>query len=305
MTSTIPIGISACLLGEKVRYDGGHKRDAFLTDRLGPYVEWVPVCPEVESGMGIPRETLRLIQVDDQVRMVSQKGHDHTAAMQQFTARRVQELASKALCGYVLKRSSPSCGMERVRVYPQSGMPVKTGRGLYAEGLMAHFPHLPVEEEGRLQDPRLRENFISRIFSIYRWQQLMAQGLSRKTLMDFHQSCKYLLMAHNQEGTRRLGRIVASPDRYETLEALADAYLQAFTQVMHRPPSRQNHTNVLQHMAGYVSDHLEPDDRKERLPLIVPVTMLRHYVRKFEVVYLQDQVYLYPHPAELMLLNQI
>lgn len=316
MTSPIYIGISSCLLGENVRYDGGHKRNIFLTDILGKYVEWVPVCPEVESGMGIPRDTLRLIQVDDQVRMVTQKGADHTAAMREYTARRVQELADNRLCGYVLKRSSPSCGMERVKVYQPSGMPINTGRGLFAEGLLNAFPNLPVEEEGRLQDPRLRENFISRVFSVYRWRELVDGGLSRAGLIAFHQAYKYLLMAHNQEGLRRLGRLLAAPEKFEHVEALADAYLEAFTEVMKRTPSRRNHTNALHHMAGYVSDQLDEADRheltdmiheyrEERLPLIVPITMLRHYIRKFEVAYLQDQVYLYPHPAELMLLNQV
>lgn len=311
------IGVSSCLLGNEVRFDGGHKRDPFLTDMLGRYVEWIAVCPEVEMGLGTPRETLRLQRQGSHVRLIMPKtDEDHTATMRAYAERRTRELERENLDGYILKKDSPTCGMERVRIYEVNGIPHRDGVGMFAEALMKRFPHLPVEEEGRLHDPRLRENFISRVFAYRRWREMSAQGITRAALMRFHEQHKFLLMAHTQEGTRRLGRLLANAKQFSSNEALAEAYLSEFTQVMRRTPTMRNHTNVLQHLAGYVSDHLDPDDRQEMtatihdyrrgvLPLIVPVTLLRHYVRKFKVPYLQDQVYLNPHPHELMLLNQL
>lgn len=312
----IRIGISSCLLGEKVRFDGGHKRDAFLVETLGHHVEWVPVCPEVEVGMCTPRPSVRLVLIENGIHMIAKDGTDFTDDMQAYTIRRAAELVSENLSGYILKRSSPSCGMERVRIYDQEGFPRDKGAGLFATGLMEAFPHLPVEEEGRLHDHRLRENFVSRVFAHYRWQQLIKTGLTRARLIQFHQAHKYLLMAHNQDATRRLGRIAANPDAYETIEQMGEVYFGDFVTIMKRTPSRRNHTNALHHMAGYVSDQLDKDDRKEladmihqyrqeQLPLIVPITMIRHYVRKFDTTYLKDQVYLHAHPEELMLLNQL
>lgn len=313
----VRIGVSTCLLGEKVRFDGGHKRDTFLVDVFGRYVEWAPVCPEVEMGLGTPREPIRLIQQGDDIRFLMFKsGIDHTERMQNYAARRVEELGKEDLCGYVFKKNSPSCGMERVRVYQPSGIANRTGRGLFADALMKSFPHLPVEEEGRLRDARLRENFISRVFAYQRWQRATENGITRAALTRFHERHKFLLMAHNQTGTRRLGRLLGTPQHFSDDGALADAYLQEFSNVMRRAPTLRNHTNVLQHMAGYFSKELTPDDRQELtdmihqyrqgyLPLIVPITLIRHYVRKLDVTYLRNQVYLDPHPHELMLLNQL
>jgi uncharacterized protein YbgA (DUF1722 family)/uncharacterized protein YbbK (DUF523 family) len=313
----VRIGISTCLLGEKVRFDGGHKRDPFLVDSFGRYVEWLPVCPEVEMGLGTPRESLRLVAYGSEIQFIMPKsGADHTTGMRDYAAKRVQELERENLSGYVLKKDSPSCGMERVRVYQNSGMPARNGRGLFAGALMKHFPHLPVEEEGRLRDPRLRENFISHVFAYKRWQLMAAEGITRRALTRFHEHHKYLLMAHNQVGTRRLGKIIGNPKQHDNDEHMAAAYLDEFTAVMRRTPTLQNHTNALQHIAGYFSKDLDPDDREELtktihqyrqelLPLIVPITLICHYVRKFKVPYLLDQIYLNPHPHELMLLNQL
>ena len=312
----VRIGISSCLLGERVRYDGGHKRDDYLVDVVGRYVEWIPVCPEVEAGMGTPRETVQLTRVDGDVRMLTKAGADHTDVMDWFARQRVQSLEQARLSGYILKSRSPSCGMERVPVVQPEGAALRNGHGVFARRLMEALPHLPVEEEQRLQNPRVRENFISRVFACYRWLQLAATGLTRHSLMGYHRAYKYLLMAHSQEGTRRLGRLLAKPERYATTAELADAYLDEFNRVMKRTPSRRNHTNVLQHMAGYVSDRLDSRTRRELtrmiqkyreelLPLIVPVVMLRHYVREFDITYLKDQTYLHPFPGELMLLNQL
>jgi uncharacterized protein YbgA (DUF1722 family)/uncharacterized protein YbbK (DUF523 family) len=320
MTTDLPkprLGVSACLLGEEVRYNGGHKRDRFLTDVLGPYVSWVPVCPEVEIGLGTPRPAIRLVQIGigEETRLVApDSGADHTVAMRTCAERRVAELAGMALSGYVLKKGSPSCGMERVKVYGGQGMPAKEGRGLFAEALLRLLPELPVEEEGRLNDPALRENFVSRIFAYDRFQREERAGWTRASLTRFHERHKFLLMARNQAGMRRLGRLLGSASREVRAEDLARDYLRGFTMVLSRPASRRGHTNVLQHLAGFVSDGLDGADREELtraietyrrglLPLIVPITLLRHHTRRQEIAYLADQVYLEPHPYELMLLN--
>jgi uncharacterized protein YbgA (DUF1722 family)/uncharacterized protein YbbK (DUF523 family) len=311
------LGVSSCLLGQQVRFDGGHKHDRWVTDVLGAYVDFVPVCPEVEVGMGTPRETIRLERAGSSVRLVAPaSGTDHTASMHAFAEKRTVALASLHLCGYILKKDSPSCGMERVRVYDRRGVPSRDGRGVFADALMRRFPALPIEEEGRLNDPRLRENFVTRIFAHQRWLQLEHQGLTRARLFRFHEQHKYVMMARNQAGMRRLGNLLGSAARRTDLARLGHEYLEGFAATMQRVPTPKNHTNVLQHMSGYFSKELEAGDREElthtieayrlgRLPLVVPVTLIRHYVRKLHVAYLADQVYLHPHPAELMLLNHV
>jgi uncharacterized protein YbgA (DUF1722 family)/uncharacterized protein YbbK (DUF523 family) len=309
-------GISSCLLGEQVRYDGGHKRDAFLVDLFGKYVEWVPVCPEMEMGLGVPRPNLRLIDQDGDIRMVAPTtGKDHTAGMNFFLRQRIRQLEDEHLAGFVFKRSSPSCGLERVRVY-KNGIPTGRGQGLFAAAITTQFPTLPAEEEGRLNDPRLRENFVSRVFAYQRWTDTHKQRFTRRALMEFHATHKYLLLAHNQQGMRRIGELLARPQEFSTTSELATAYWKGFSDVMKRTPSRRNHTNALQHIAGYFSDRLDIGDRQEltsaiqsyrlgNVPLIAPITLLRHYVRKLGEPYLETQVYLNPHPDELMLLNQL
>ncbi len=311
------IGVSACLLGQEVRYNGGHKRDAFLADTFGRYVEWVAVCPEVEVGMGTPRPPIRLERQGEEVRLVMPStGEDYTDAMRSWAGRRVEALAGMDLDGYVLKKDSPSCGMERVKVYPGAGAPSKDGRGLFAEALMARLPDLPVEEEGRLNDPPLRENFIARVFVHHRWREGEREGWTRASLMRFHERHKFLLMARNQNGMRRLGRLLGDSGKQTPAAELAAAYRQGLTEVLRRPATRRGHTNVLQHLAGYVSDSLDPADRAELaetikryrlglVPLIVPLTLIRHHVRRQGVEYLQGQAYLEPHPYELMLLNHV
>lgn len=232
----IRLGISACLLGEPVRFDGGHKRDPFLVESLGPFVEWVLVCPEVESGLDAPRESMRLVQADGQIRLLTNKtAQDHTARMHGYARRRVEELAEGDLFGFVLKKDSPTCGLERVKVYGTAGIPVRSGRGLFADALVRRFPLLPVEEEGRLNDPRLRENFVARIFAYRRLTALFATRWSMGDMVRFHTAHKLTLMAHRPLAYQRLGRLVASgkalarrefQDRYSTefmtaLEAIA------------------------------------------------------------------------------------
>jgi len=320
MSAALPkvrIGISACLLGQEVRYNGGHKRDAFLTDTFGRYVEWVAVCPEVEVGMGTPRPPIRLERRGEEIRLVMPStGEDYTDAMRSWGQRRVAALKEMDLDGYVLKKDSPSCGMERVKVYSGEGAPSKDGRGLFAETLMARLPDLPVEEEGRLNDPPLRENFIARVFVHHRWREGEREGWTRASLMRFHERHKYLLMARNQNGMRRLGRLLGDSGKGTPNPELAAAYRQGLTEVLRRPATRRGHANVLQHLAGYVSDALDTADRAELaetieryrlglVPLIVPLTLIRHHVRRQGVEYLQGQAYLEPHPYELMLLNHV
>jgi uncharacterized protein YbgA (DUF1722 family)/uncharacterized protein YbbK (DUF523 family) len=315
---SIRIGISSCLLGQKVRYDGGHKRDRFATDVLEPFVEWVPLCPEIEIGLGIPRPTIRLERRPEggERLVMPSTGEDLTRPMADWAESRVGTLLELDLCGYILKKDSPSCGMERVKVYDSNGVPARDGTGVFAEVLLRRAPHLPVEEEGRLNDPRLRENFIARVFACRRWKQLKKEGLTRAGLMDFHARHKYLCMARNQAGMRRLGRLLGSAGKADSTAGLARAYLDEFSAVMRRPPSRKGHTNALQHLAGYVSDELDPADRAELttaiddyrqglLPLIVPLTLVRHHARRQDQKYLLEQAYLSPHPHELMLLNHV
>jgi uncharacterized protein YbgA (DUF1722 family)/uncharacterized protein YbbK (DUF523 family) len=312
----IRIGISACLLGDEVRFDGGHKRDGFLADTLGPFVEWVRVCPEVEMGLGTPRETLRLTRGAEGVRMLTTRTQiDHTEGMRRWARRRLGELAREDLSGYVLKKDSPSCGMERVKVYSGHGMPERSGRGVFAEALLDRFPHLPVEEEGRLSDPRLRENFIERVFAYRRLRDLFAGRWTPGALVAFHTAHKMALLSHSTTRYRELGRLVADA-RGLPREELRDRYAALFMETLSRVATPRRHTNVLQHMAGHLKNRLDADSKRELAeaideyrrgltPLVVPLTLLRHYVRLFRIDYLAGQTYLEPHPRELMLRNRV
>ena len=312
----IRVGISSCLLGKEVRFDGGHKRDRYLTDTLGIFFEWVPVCPEVELGLGTPRETLRLIGEPESPRLVFRKtGGDITDEMQGWSQKRLEPLAKQDLSGYILKSDSPSCGMERVRVYGTGGMPSKTGVGIYARALLDRFPFLPVEEEGRLHDIPLRENFVERVFCYRRWRDLVAGGLTRGKLVEFHTRHKLLLMAHSPKHYTELGRVVANAKAMSP-SALEQTYGELFMTALKVKATTKKHTNVLQHILGYLKKSLEPRDKAEMLavladyakglvPLVVPLTLLKHYLSRFEVAYVLDQVYLNPHPKELMLRNHV
>ena len=312
----IRIGVSACLLGEKVRFDGGHKRNPYLVETFGHYVEWVPVCPEVELGLGTPRETLRLVRISNDIRLLMPKtGADHTEAMRAYVVHRLAELAEEDLSGYVLKKDSPSCGMERVRIFDAHGVPAKSGQGLFAEALLQHFPNLPVEEEGRLTDPHLRENFIERVFAYARLRSLFSGRWKVGDLIAFHTAHKLLLMAHSPHAYQDLGRLVAEAKSVPRAE-LRDHYESEFMGALREMATTKRHANVLQHMVGYFSKQLDSDSRQELqallqdyragfLPLVVPLMLIRHYVRKCDVTYLRGQVYLEPHPKELMLRNHV
>ncbi|MEN8158832.1 MAG: DUF523 and DUF1722 domain-containing protein [Myxococcota bacterium] len=310
------VGISSCLLGEEVRFDGGHKRDRFLTDQLGPFVEWVPVCPEVELGMGIPREAVQLARDGARLRMVGTKnGRDWTAAMERFARARVRALAKLELCGYVLKKDSPSCGMERVTVRAPNGARRREGRGLFAAALLASDPARPGEEEERLNDPVLRENWIERLFAHRRLRSLLAGRFSFGRLVAFHTAHELQLMAHSPEATRRLGRLVANAKRMER-KGLRARYARELMEALAVHATRRRHVNVLQHCLGYLRGRLDAparralgaqvaDYRAGLVPLVVPITLIRHTVERLGIEHLAGQVYLEPHPRELMLRNHV
>jgi len=316
--TTVPLrlGISRCLLGDEVRFDGGHKRDNFLTDVLGPYVEWVPVCPEVEAGLGTPREAMRLVGDPQKPRLVTIKsGTDHTRALETMTTNRIAELKELDLSGFVFKRGSPSCGVERVRVYTEHGMPSHNGIGIFARAFIEHFPLIPVEEEGRLCDAPLRENFIERVFCYRRYQDLLQNGVTRQAVVRFHTIHKYLLLAHSAQHYQFLGRLVGQAERHRPKE-LALKYGELFMKALAVKATVRKHVNVLQHILGYFKTQLGAPEKAELLgvigdyhqgltPLIVPLTLIKHYVHLFDVGYIREQVYLNPHPKELMLRNHV
>jgi uncharacterized protein YbgA (DUF1722 family)/uncharacterized protein YbbK (DUF523 family) len=314
----IRLGISACLLGQQVRFDGGHQWDRFITDTLGQYVEFVPVCPEVECGLPVPREAMRLVGDTEAPRLLTVRTKiDHTDRLLTWARTRVAELEREGLCGFIFKSKSPSSGMERVRVYPEQGQgsPVTRGVGLFARVFMEHFPLLPVEEEGRLHDPVLRENFIESIFVWQRWRDLLAAGASLGSLVSFHTRHKLLIMAHSTTHYRELGRLVAQ-GKSVPLRELLERYQTQLAGALRLKATPKKNTNVLHHLMGYFKKDLSPDEKQELLeiidyyhqglvPLVVPVTLINHYVRKYNQPYLKEQVFLHPHPVELQLRNHV
>ena len=312
----IKLGISTCLLGENVRYDGGHKLDRFLTDTLGQYVEYVPVCPEVECGLGVPRESMHLEGDPDSPRLVTiRTKQDMTDRMVKWAQKRVVDLEKEELCGFIFKSDSPSSGMERVRVYNEKGMPVKKGVGMFAKVFMDHFPLLPVEDEGRLHDPRIRDNFIERIFTLKRWREVLSKKESRGNVVDFHMRHKLLILSHSPKHYQTIGKLVAKAKDLP-LKELYQQYQTLLMESLYLKTSPKKNANVLQHMMGYFREQLSADEKKELLevidlyrkeiiPLIVPITLINHYVRKYDQPYLKEQIYLNPHPLELQLRNHV
>jgi uncharacterized protein YbgA (DUF1722 family)/uncharacterized protein YbbK (DUF523 family) len=314
MSDPIRVGISSCLLGNPVRYNGGHQRDPYITDTLGKFFEYVPVCPEVECGLPVPRETMRLVGDPESPRLLtSQSGIDHTDRMLGWARRKVKELEGEDLHAFICKSKSPSSGMERVKVYTDATNPRKIGVGLFARELQRHFPLLPMEEEGRLHDPNLRENFIERIFVYRRWRELQGQRQSRGGLVAFHTAHKLQIMAHSVKHYRDMGKLVANPGGRPLPQLFAE-YERMLMESLALKATVKKNCNVLQHMVGYFKKVLSPGEkqellelieryRDEYLPLIVPITLLNHYVRKYQVGYLAGQSYLEPHPQELKLRN--
>ncbi len=312
----IRIGVSTCLMGEPVRYDGGHSHDRYVTDTLGRYVEFVPVCPEAEAGLGVPREPMRLVGDPKSPRLMTIKtSKDMTDVLLTWARQRVRELADEDLCGFIFKSKSPSSGMERVKVYGKGGMPVKKGVGLFAAAFMESFPLVPVEEDGRLHDPGLRENFIERIFALKRWRLTQTGQKTIGSLVSFHTVHKLLILSHSTNYYREMGRWVAQAKGLRIDEVYA-RYESLLMEALRLRATVKKHTNVLHHMMGYFKKEFAPDEKQELLevigdyqnemvPLIVPITLFKHYVRKYEQLYLQNQVYLSPHPSELSLRNHV
>lgn len=311
----IIVGISSCLLGEKVRYDGGHKFDHFLAITLGQFFEYYPLCPEVECGLPVPREAMHLVMSDNSIRLLGIKSKtDFTHSMRNWAEQKLKEMENLNLCGFIFKSRSPSSGMERVKIYSENGKLLnKSGVGIFAEMFMKKFPLMPVEEEGRLQDPLLRENFIERVFAYYRWRIFLEEHYSLSGLMDFHASHKLLLMAHSPAHYRDCGRIVASAVK-DNLSEVSNSYFEVFMDGLKKIATVSKNCNVLHHLLGYFKKVLTPSEKEEMLylieqyrqgfiPLIVPVTMINHYVSKYNEPYLKRQYYLNPHPVELKLRN--
>ena len=309
--------VSACLLGEKVRYDGGDKRDPFLSEALGPHVEWVRVCPEVDCGLPVPREAMRLVGDPERPRLVTgRSGIDHTERMERWAKARLDELSGVGLCGYICKKDSPSSGMERVKVYGAGdGIPARAGSGVFTRMFMARFPRIPVEEEGRLADPVLREMFVERVFCLRRFRDLLARPLSRGALVDFHTDHKLLLLSHDRRRYGEMGRLVAGAKTL-SVDALYRKYEEIFMATLAHKATPKKCADVLSHMMGYFRKMLSTAEKQEMIevidqyrlrlvPLVVPVTLIRHYVRKYDVAYLARQRFLNPHPVELMLRNHV
>jgi len=311
----IPIGISSCLLGERVRYDGGHKHDAFLSETLAPYFEYVPVCPEVGCGLPVPRESMHLVGTPEHNRLIGIKsGTDYTDQMEAYCARTVEALRQCDLHGFIFKSRSPSSGLFNVTLYTPEGMPTsQRTSGLFARAFVRAFPGIPCEEDGRLHDAELRENFIERVFALKRFRDEVRAAPSVRTLQHFHACSKYLIMAHSPDGLSALGRLAAAATPENLAETLS-RYERDFLAAMAQPATVGRNVNVLQHMQGYFTDRLTAMEREElagvideyargHVPLIVPITLFRHFIFTGQVTYLMQQYYLYPHPAELKLRN--
>lgn len=312
----IRIGISTCLLGENVRYDGGHKLDRFLVDTLGRYVQYVPVCPEVECGLPVPRESMHLQGDPRNPRLItSRTGVDHTRKMRVWANKRVKELESENLSGFIFKSGSPSSGMERVKVFDDKGQPSKRGIGMFARIFMEHFPLVPVEEDGRLNDPVLRESFIEAIFTLGRWRKLLQRGKTPGNLVAYHTAHKLLILSRSRKHYTTMGKLVAGGSRDGTRQ-LFTAYEKLLMEALKLKPTTKKNSDVLMHAMGYFKKVLTRDEKQELLevienyrlgmvPLVVPLTLIKHYIRKYDQPYLKDQVYFHPHPLELMLRNHV
>ena len=312
MTTKPVLGISGCLTGSAVRFDGGHKRMSFVMDELAQWVNFRPVCPEMAIGLPTPRPALRLIMTtsgETQMRFSHAPHEDVTQKMADFTADFLPKIGD--LAGFIVCAKSPSCGMERVRLYDENGnRGRKEGVGLFTAALLETWPWLPVEEDGRLHDPVLRENFVERVFALHQLNTLRAKGLSRRALLDFHSRYKLQLLAHDQAGYREIGPFVASLHQWEDLDAFFVAYRAKLMAILQQSASRKNHTNVLMHIQGYFRDRLNSRQRGELrevilnyraglLPILAPITLLKHYLAEFPDSYLLTQNYFNPYPQDL------
>lgn len=305
----VKIGISSCLLGEEVRFDGGHKRSNFCVKELSQHVEFISICPEMAIGMGTPRPAIRLVKDGELITLQSRDGSlDVTKDMNEFSEKKVQEL--DFISGYIVCSKSPSCGLERVLEYKKgTNNSTKSGVGIFTRHLIEHYPHLPVEEDGRLNDMLIRENFFTRVFAHHDWQSMLSTPLSKRKLTDFHARYKYLIMSHNTTSYKKLGRIVGNID---DVEKTAEIYFSEFMQALTKKATKKTHTNTLQHIQGYFKKHLTSEQKAELsesimkfhdgvVPLLVPITLINHYLKEYPIPYIEQQVYLNPHPELLKL----
>jgi uncharacterized protein YbgA (DUF1722 family)/uncharacterized protein YbbK (DUF523 family) len=316
MEKNFRIGISSCLLGHEVRWNSGHKLDKYLTHTLGRFVEYVPVCPEVEAGFGVPRESFRLVGDPANPRLITFKSKtDHTDRMVAWAGKCVKELEKEDLCGFIFKSDSPSSGMIRVKVYNEKGMPHKVGIGIFARAFMENFPLIPVEDDGRLNDPLIRENFILQIFTMKRWRDNLVRKRGLGNLVDFHTRNKLLILSHSPKHHRLMGKLVADGKKLPIKE-LYHQYQLILMEALKLKTTIKKNTNVLQHLMGYFKKQLSADEKQELLevfdqyrseyvPLLVPITLINHYVRKYDQSYLKQQTYLNPHPLELKLRTHV
>jgi uncharacterized protein YbgA (DUF1722 family)/uncharacterized protein YbbK (DUF523 family) len=316
MEERLKLGISSCLLGEEVRWNAGHKLDRYLTYTLGQFVDFVPVCPEVEAGFGVPRESLRLVGDPEAPRLVTFKTkEDKTEPMLKWAGKRVKELEKEDLCGFIFKSDSPSSGMIRVKVYSEKGMPEKKGVGMFAREFMTHFPRIPVEDDGRLHNPEIRENFIERIFTLRRWRKTLAKKATMGGLVEFHTRNKLLILAHSPKHAGLMGKLVAEGKSLPITD-LFSRYEKILMEALALKTTLKKNMNVLQHMMGYFKKQLTSDEKQELLevydqyyqglvPLLVPLTLMNHYVRKYDQPYLKEQTFLNPHPVELKLRTHV
>lgn len=314
-TTPIPVGISGCLLGAPVRFNGGHKHSP-LCAGLGGLFDYVAFCPEVAIGLGTPRPPVRLVQGSPEPRVmgVADPRLDVTEPLHREGAEALR--GHPQLRGFILMQKSPSCGMERVKVYGEPGRaPDATGTGAFAAALMASDPLLPVEEEGRLHDPVLRENFVTRVIVYARWRALLEDGLSHSRLIDFHTRHKYLLMAHQRELYREMGRLVADFGNHAP-DDISRKYALMLMSCLRTRANRRSHSNVLEHLAGHFKRALGSAEKQELrtlirqyrqglVPLVVPITLLKHHLLRHPDPFLMRQIYLQPHPVELSLRNAI
>ena len=305
----IQIGISSCLLGQEVRFDGGHKRQHFCTDELGQHVQYLPLCPEMGIGLGKPRPTLRLEEEGGEIFARNAKGLDVTDQLKDFS--RNSQPVFDVISGYIVCAKSPSCGMERVKIYqPGTKFNVSNGVGIHTQELMNLHPDMPIEENGRLNDLKLRENFITRLYTYHQWLTLKHEGLTPAKLIDFHSRFKFLMLAHDQKTYYELGGLLS--DLSSDFQQKADRYIHDLMQGMKNVATRKQHCNVLQHLQGYFKDYMTSAQRQELadlienyrlglLPLLAPMTMIKHYLNEYPNEYIQNQEYLNPHPNTLAL----
>ena len=317
MKNKIKIGVSSCLLGEKVRWNGDHKQDRYVRNVLGNYFEYIPTCPEVDVGMGIPRETVALYGTLENPRMIGKKTQtDWTKKMNKYTKDRISELAKHDLCGYIFKSKSPSCGTGRVNVYSEFGSAkVRHGAGIFASAFVKSMPLVPVEDEGRLHDARIKENFIIRVFCFYRIGCLFRDEFTIGKLVKFHTKQKFLLLSHSRKHYDALGKLVANTKSLK-LDEIKARYSNVFMEALNYKSTPKKNTDVLLHMMGFLKKILTREEkenilatiedyRNELLPLIVPIALIKYQVEVHKIDYLLDQVYLNPHPKELMLRNHV